>query len=359
MTDAAPFDLAVRGGRAVLPGGEADVDVGIRGGLIAAVGPHLGPARRDLDARGKLVLPGGVDTHCHMDQPPWDGMSTADDLETGTLSALCGGTTTVVPFAMQLRGTSLSAAAADYRRKAAAKAHVDYNFHLIVGDPTRGSAGARPAAPSGRGLHVDQGLHDLRRAQARRRRVDARPRRRARPRRPGDGPRRERCGGALADRQARRRRPDDDTPPRRVAPGARRSRGRVPRHRAQRNRGSPDPHRPRVGRGRGGRDPPRAGARAADPRRNLPAISLPVVGRPRPPRPGGRPLRVHTAAPHGGRPKGRVRRACATARCRFSPPTTRHGSSPTSCGAATASTRCRTASPGSRRASPSSSPKPW
>ncbi len=132
----APFDLAVRGGRAVLPGGEAEVDVGIRGGLIAAVGPQLGPARRDMDARGKLVLPGGVDTHCHMDQPPWDGMSTADDLDTGTLSALCGGTTTVVPFAMQLRGTSLAGAAADYRRKAAAKAHIDYNFHLIVGDPT-------------------------------------------------------------------------------------------------------------------------------------------------------------------------------------------------------------------------------
>ena len=82
------------------------------------------------------MLPGGVDTHCHMDQPPWDGMSTADDLDTGTLSALCGGTTTVVPFAMQLRGTSLAGAAADYRRKAAAKAHIDYNFHMIVGDPT-------------------------------------------------------------------------------------------------------------------------------------------------------------------------------------------------------------------------------
>ena len=136
MTDILPFDLAVRGGHAVLPDGEGLADIGIRDGLIAAVGRDLGPARRDLDARGKLVLPGGVDTHCHMDQPPWDGMATADDFDTGTLSALCGGTTTVVPFAMQLRGTSLSEAAADYRRKAAAKAHVDYNFHLIVGDPT-------------------------------------------------------------------------------------------------------------------------------------------------------------------------------------------------------------------------------
>lgn len=136
MTRAPPFDLAVRGGRAVLPDGETEADVGIRGGLIAAVGRDIGPADRDLNARGLLVLPGGVDTHCHMDQPPWDGMSTADDFDTGTLSALCGGTTTVVPFAMQLRGASLAEAAADYGRKAAAKAHVDYNFHLIIGDPT-------------------------------------------------------------------------------------------------------------------------------------------------------------------------------------------------------------------------------
>ncbi len=131
-----PFELAIRRGRAVLPDREAVVDIGVRDGIIAAIGRDLGPALRDIDARDRLVLPGGVDTHCHMDQPPWDGMATADDLASGTLSALCGGTTTVVPFAMQLRGTSLAEAAADYRAKAAAKAHVDYNFHLIIGDPT-------------------------------------------------------------------------------------------------------------------------------------------------------------------------------------------------------------------------------
>ena len=130
------FDLAIRHGRVVLPGGEARVELGIRDGRIAAIGQEIGLARRDLDATGKLVLPGGVDTHCHMDQPPWDGMATADDFGSGTLSALCGGTTTIVPFAMQLRGQSLRGCVEDYHRKASAKAQVDYSFHLIVSDPT-------------------------------------------------------------------------------------------------------------------------------------------------------------------------------------------------------------------------------
>ena len=130
-----PFDLAIRGGRAVLPDGEAEVEIGIRDGLIAAIGRDLGPARETLDATGRLVLPGGVDTHCHMDQPPWDGMATADGFDTATLSALCGGTTTVVPFAMQLRGQRLTEAVADYRRKAE-RSHIDYSFHLIISDPT-------------------------------------------------------------------------------------------------------------------------------------------------------------------------------------------------------------------------------
>ena len=130
-----PFDFAIRGGRAVLPEGAAAVDIGIRDGLIAAIGRDLGPARETLDATARLILPGGVDTHCHMDQPPWDGMATADGFDTATLSALCGGTTTVVPFAMQLRGQTLVDAVADYRRKAE-RSHIDYGFHLIVSDPT-------------------------------------------------------------------------------------------------------------------------------------------------------------------------------------------------------------------------------
>ncbi len=136
MTEERPFDLVVRHGRVVLPHGTFDIDVGIRDGLVAALGPDLPAGRRTVSAAGRIVLPGGVDSHCHMDQQPWEGKATADDFDTGTLSALCGGTTTVIPFAMQMRGQSLDAVVADYHDRAGPKAHIDYGFHLIVGDPT-------------------------------------------------------------------------------------------------------------------------------------------------------------------------------------------------------------------------------
>ena len=94
-----------------------------------------------IDARGRLVLPGGVDGHCHMDQQPWEGRETADDFLSGTVSAACGGTTTVIPFAMQLRGQSLASIVADYHERARPKAVIDYAFHLIVRDPTAQGVG--------------------------------------------------------------------------------------------------------------------------------------------------------------------------------------------------------------------------
>jgi dihydropyrimidinase len=131
-----PYDLAITGGSVVLPDGTAPHDIGVRDGLIVHIGAGPLVARRSVDARGKLVLPGGVDAHCHMDQQPWEGRSTADDFRSGTLSALCGGNTTVLPFAMQMRGQSLRAVVDDYHERASRKAHIDYGFHLIVGDPT-------------------------------------------------------------------------------------------------------------------------------------------------------------------------------------------------------------------------------
>lgn len=130
------FDLVVRGGTVVLPEGEARVNIGVRKGLIAAIGTQSMQASKTIDASGKLVLPGGVDSHCHMDQQPWEGRATADDFRSGTLSAMCGGNTTVIPFAMQMRGQSLIEVVEDYHERARNKAHIDYGFHLIVGDPT-------------------------------------------------------------------------------------------------------------------------------------------------------------------------------------------------------------------------------
>jgi len=131
------YDLAITGGTVVLPEGPAKVNVGVRDGLIARVGTGALKARTTVDAGGRLVLPGGIDSHCHMDQQPWEGRSTADDFRSGTLSALAGGNTTVLPFAMQMRGQSLRRVVEDYHERAGPKAHIDYGFHLIVGDPTR------------------------------------------------------------------------------------------------------------------------------------------------------------------------------------------------------------------------------
>jgi dihydropyrimidinase len=129
-------DLAITGATVVLPEGPVRTNIGVRGGLIARIGPQAQKARRTIDAAGRLVLPGGVDSHCHMDQQPWEGRSTADDFASGTLSALCGGNTTVLPFAMQMRGQSLRRIVDDYHERARSKAHIDYGFHLIVGDAT-------------------------------------------------------------------------------------------------------------------------------------------------------------------------------------------------------------------------------
>ncbi len=136
MSRTPPFDLVVRGGRVVLPDATRVLDIGIRDGTISAIAAGLPEGAEEISAVGRLVLPGGVDSHCHMDQQPWEGRSTADDFDSGTLSALCGGTTTVIPFAMQMRGQSLREIVEDYHERARPKAHIDYGFHLIVGDPS-------------------------------------------------------------------------------------------------------------------------------------------------------------------------------------------------------------------------------
>ncbi len=130
------LDLVIRNAVAVTAGDIQRCDIGIAGGRIVALGTRLPGARQEIDAAGRYVLPGGVDGHCHLDQPMPPPMRMADDFETGTRSAACGGTTTVIPFAAQEKGQSLAAAVEDYHRRAEGKATIDYAFHLIVSDPT-------------------------------------------------------------------------------------------------------------------------------------------------------------------------------------------------------------------------------
>ncbi|MGI9416913.1 MAG: dihydropyrimidinase [Geminicoccaceae bacterium] len=129
------FDLVIRGGSVVTAADRMDADVGIRGGRIAALGDRLGRGEREIDASGKLVLPGGVDSHCHIEQLSAFGVMTADDFYTGTVSAAHGGTTTVIPFAAQQRGQSVRRVVEDYR-ECAKKAVIDHAFHMIVSDPS-------------------------------------------------------------------------------------------------------------------------------------------------------------------------------------------------------------------------------
>ena len=127
-------ELVVRHGTVVTAAGAARADVGVDGGRITALGEGLPPGRRELDAAGLYVLPGGIDSHCHLEQVSSAGVMCADDFYSGTVAAAFGGTTTVVPFAAQHRGMKLRPVVHDYHRRAAEKAVVDYAFHLIVAD---------------------------------------------------------------------------------------------------------------------------------------------------------------------------------------------------------------------------------
>ncbi len=132
----AAYDLIVKGGTVATAADTFAADVGVKDGRIVALADDLGGGAEVIDARGKLVLPGGIDSHCHIAQTSSTGLETADDFESGTRSALCGGTTTIIPFAAQHRGQSLRQVVADYHARADGKAYVDYAFHLIISDPT-------------------------------------------------------------------------------------------------------------------------------------------------------------------------------------------------------------------------------
>ncbi|HTW68812.1 MAG TPA: dihydropyrimidinase [Acetobacteraceae bacterium] len=128
------FDLVVRGGTVVTAADTYRADIGIRDGRIATIGERLDGAQK-LDADGLLVLPGGVDSHCHIEQLRPNGGTDEESFVTGSTSCLAGGTTTVVTFSAQFRGHGILDTLAEYRRRAA-KAMVDYTFHQIITDPS-------------------------------------------------------------------------------------------------------------------------------------------------------------------------------------------------------------------------------
>lgn len=130
------FDTVIRNGTVVTASDTFVSDVGIRDGRIVALAADLTEAKEVIDATGLFVLPGGIDSHVHLDQPSGDGIVMADDFDSGTRSAAIGGNSTVLAFCMQEKGQSLREALKIYHGKADGKCHVDVSFHLVITDPT-------------------------------------------------------------------------------------------------------------------------------------------------------------------------------------------------------------------------------
>ena len=124
----------IRNGRIVTAVDDYHADILIEEGTIAMIARSIeADADRVIDAKGRLVIPGGIDPHTHMDLP-FGGTSSSDDFESGTIAAAHGGTTTIIDFAVQGKGMALQEAVDVWHGKAEGKASIDYGFHLICTD---------------------------------------------------------------------------------------------------------------------------------------------------------------------------------------------------------------------------------
>jgi dihydropyrimidinase len=131
----------IKGGTVVSPTGASPADVLVEGERISALAAPgsetavawAAAAGQIIDATGLYVLPGGIDVHTHMEMP-FGGTFSVDTFETGTRAAAWGGTTTIVDFAVQAKGTSLLATLDKWHEKADGHCAVDYGFHMIVSD---------------------------------------------------------------------------------------------------------------------------------------------------------------------------------------------------------------------------------
>lgn len=130
------LDLIIRGGTVATASDTFKTDVGVRAGKIVALGHELGKSEQTIEAEGQLVLPGGIEAHCHIEQESSTRIMTADDFYSGSVSAAFGGNTTFIPFAAQHRGQNLRDVIKTAHDRAGPKSVIDYAFHLIISDPT-------------------------------------------------------------------------------------------------------------------------------------------------------------------------------------------------------------------------------
>ncbi len=127
----------ITNGTIVTAEGSSTADVLVDGETIALIGANLAAAGiaadETIDATGRYVIPGAIDVHTHMELP-FGGTFAKDTFETGTRAAAFGGTTTIVDFAVQSRGSSLRAGLDAWHAKAEGNAVADYGFHMIMSD---------------------------------------------------------------------------------------------------------------------------------------------------------------------------------------------------------------------------------
>ena len=123
----------IKNGRIITAEQDYTADIYIEKDTITTIGVSLTMhADTTIDAKGKYVIPGGVDVHTHMDMP-FGGTTSSDDFETGTRAAAFGGTTCLIDFAIQSKGTRMRDAL-DVWWKKGEQATVDFGLHMIVTD---------------------------------------------------------------------------------------------------------------------------------------------------------------------------------------------------------------------------------
>jgi dihydropyrimidinase len=126
------MSLLIKNGRIITADQDYTSDIYIQNEKIHSIGPSLTiDADKVIDAKGKYVIPGGIDVHTHLDMP-LGNIVTADDFETGTKAAAFGGTTCIIDYATQARGTNIQSALDLWMKKAEGKACIDYAFHMII-----------------------------------------------------------------------------------------------------------------------------------------------------------------------------------------------------------------------------------
>jgi dihydropyrimidinase len=129
------YDLVLRGGTLASAAEVFEADLGIRDGVIAAIGRGLRRGREEIDAHGRIITPGGLDSHCHIEELGQDGTAQEESFASGSAAALAGGTTSFICFLPQWKGHSLAASAPGYAERAR-RSRADYSFHQIITDPT-------------------------------------------------------------------------------------------------------------------------------------------------------------------------------------------------------------------------------